>query len=287
MTEQAVDVEFNIAGAKIAALEWRKAAPIKVLALHGWLDNAASFNRLAPLLPGTHIVALDMPGHGLSDHKPPQATYNLWDDLRDVFAAADALGWDEFHLLGHSRGAMMSFLIGAACADRIKSMSLLDGCWPMPEKIEDAPKILGKFVKQNAYDQQHRFPSYATFEDALQPRINGNLPMTAESTAIILARGSYLGEDGRYHLRGDPRLKTGSAFKLSNEHNQAFLDNQQVPTLLIYASEGVGKYRNYFESIEKSDKITIEELSGGHHFHLDGPVFKIAELVNKHILENN
>jgi pimeloyl-ACP methyl ester carboxylesterase len=64
----------------------------KILCLHGWLDNAASFNRLAPLLlldsksslseerqqqqQPMEIVALDFPGHGLSHHKsvdgPPQ-----------------------------------------------------------------------------------------------------------------------------------------------------------------------------------------------------------------------
>jgi pimeloyl-ACP methyl ester carboxylesterase len=62
----------------------------KILCLHGWLDNAASFNRLAPLLldsPSSdeqqeqcvqpmEILALDFPGHGLSGHKsvdgPPQ-----------------------------------------------------------------------------------------------------------------------------------------------------------------------------------------------------------------------
>jgi pimeloyl-ACP methyl ester carboxylesterase len=43
----------------------------KILCLHGWLDNAASFNRLAPLLldstgTPTEIVCLDFPGHGLS-----------------------------------------------------------------------------------------------------------------------------------------------------------------------------------------------------------------------------
>ncbi|KAL7532156.1 hypothetical protein ACHAWF_004029 [Thalassiosira exigua] len=79
----------------------------KVLCLHGWLDNAASFNRLAPLLldslPSsdgtsdsvpTEVVALDFPGHGLSGHKsvdgPPQllAEYAYY-----VSELVEALGW--------------------------------------------------------------------------------------------------------------------------------------------------------------------------------------------------
>jgi hypothetical protein len=37
-----------------------------VIALHGWLDNANSFARLAPQLKGLRIVALDLAGHGYS-----------------------------------------------------------------------------------------------------------------------------------------------------------------------------------------------------------------------------
>lgn len=71
----------------------------KIICLHGWLDNAASFNRLAPLLLAAHnspteIVALDFPGHGLSSHKsvdgPPQllAEYTYY-----VSECLEALGW--------------------------------------------------------------------------------------------------------------------------------------------------------------------------------------------------
>ena len=48
-------------GQRIAGLYWDNRAEsgesIKVLALHGWLDNAASFIRLAPLLKGCEVVA--------------------------------------------------------------------------------------------------------------------------------------------------------------------------------------------------------------------------------------
>ena len=68
-------------GVKLAALRWGcPSSKRRVLCLHGWMDNAASFSRLAPhwlsSSADTEIVALDFPGHGLSGHKssdgPPQ-----------------------------------------------------------------------------------------------------------------------------------------------------------------------------------------------------------------------
>ena len=90
---------------QLAALRWHAGAPRRVLALHGWLDNAASFAGLAPRLDGCDTVALDLPGHGRSDHRPPGVHYHFVDFIPDVLAAADYLGWSQFALLGHSLGA--------------------------------------------------------------------------------------------------------------------------------------------------------------------------------------
>ena len=43
----------------------------KLLALHGWLDNAASFIPLQGSLSAFDLVALDLPGHGGSAHRLP------------------------------------------------------------------------------------------------------------------------------------------------------------------------------------------------------------------------
>ena len=58
------EIQLDTRQGRLAALGWRQAGLPRVLALHGWLDNAASFAPLAPLLHGLDLVALDLPGHG-------------------------------------------------------------------------------------------------------------------------------------------------------------------------------------------------------------------------------
>lgn len=78
-----------------------------VLMIHGWLDNAGSFDPIIPHLLSVHnlhIVAVDEPGCGLSSHKPPGSDYNRWAHLRELKRIVDQLNWTEVTLVGHSLG---------------------------------------------------------------------------------------------------------------------------------------------------------------------------------------
>ena len=71
------ELEIRTHAMTLQGLQWgkldREDQP-KVLALHGRLDNAASFSGLAPLLAkeGYHVVAPDLPGHGRSPERCSQ-----------------------------------------------------------------------------------------------------------------------------------------------------------------------------------------------------------------------
>ena len=69
LSESRIDIPLG----RIAALRGGTPGAPRVLALHGWLDNAASFLPLAAHLRAIDLVALDLPGHGHSAHLPPGA----------------------------------------------------------------------------------------------------------------------------------------------------------------------------------------------------------------------
>ena len=110
---------LDIPSGRIAGLRGGAANAPNVLALHGWLDNAASFVPLAAHLDGIELVAVDLPGHGRSAHLPPGADYSFAAAVNTVLDIADALGWERFSLLGHSMGAGIASLVAAACPQRI------------------------------------------------------------------------------------------------------------------------------------------------------------------------
>ncbi|WP_369695270.1 alpha/beta fold hydrolase [Salinicola salarius] len=100
------------------------------MALHGWLDNAATFSRLAPALAtalGIRLVALDLPGHGHSPHRGVRAEYPLWGYMPDVLEAVDALKLNSATFVGHSMGAGVASLIAAAAPERVDGLVLIDG----------------------------------------------------------------------------------------------------------------------------------------------------------------
>ena len=90
-------------GLSLAALEWGHRDDPKVMALHGWMDNAASFVPLASRLSGLHIIAPDFVGHGLSDHRPALCGAHFIDWVADVLGMAKTVGWSSTNGRGGSR----------------------------------------------------------------------------------------------------------------------------------------------------------------------------------------
>ena len=280
----AEEIELDVGGVTLAAKRWRNGS-LPVLALHGWLDNAASFDVIAPMLKGADVVALDLAGHGHSYHRTLQAAYNIWEDLPDILRAADQLGWQKFNLLGHSRGAIISALLIATLPERVISAALLDGYRPGPVPVQDTFKQLATFLREHLAAAEKPRVRYDTPQRALYVRTRVS-NMRDDSAQLIVDRGLQEVEDG-YIWRADPRLNLASAIKLSHEQ-VALLEEllAQRPCKLWLAENGAAKWLREQKPLEEIP-IPQRLLDGSHHFHMEEQAQIIAAEVLEFFAVNN
>lgn len=241
-----------------------------VIALHGWLDNAATFSRLAPLLEGLRIVALDLPGHGHSDHRPVGASYNIWDYAHDVLQTAEQFGWKRFALLGHSMGAIASVLLAGSMPERVERLALIDGVIPYTGEAETAPQKLGESLQALLQVDAKRKPVYETFEQAVAARMKGVGAVSHEAAELLAQRG-LMPVPGGYTWRTDARLMLPSPMRLTRAHAMAFVNRVACPASLILAEQGLMTDPAMLKFAEGLP-FELNRLAGGHHLHLDDVV---------------
>jgi 3-oxoadipate enol-lactonase len=95
--------------------------PVRVLVLHDWLGDHTNYDAMRPYLDGdafTYVFA-DLRGYGRSSHLT--GAYTLDEVTADCLALADRLGWDGFHVIGHSMTGMVTQRLAASARERILS----------------------------------------------------------------------------------------------------------------------------------------------------------------------
>lgn len=267
MTVAFEEVRLSLPHIEVAAHLYGPENGQPVIALHGWLDNAATFSRLAPLLDGLRIVALDLPGHGHSDHRPFGSAYNIWDYAHDVLQTAEQFGWRRFSLLGHSMGAIVAVLLAGAMPERVERLALIDGVIPFTGEAADAPQKLGESLRALLTVEDKRKPVYATFEQAVAARMKGVGAVSWEAAELLAQRG-LMPVPGGYTWRTDARLMLPSPMRLSRAHAQAFIQAVACPASLVLAEQGLMVEPDLLE-LAQSLPFNLCHLPGGHHLHLD------------------
>jgi pimeloyl-ACP methyl ester carboxylesterase len=268
------EIEFQVYGRKIAALSWGEEGQSPLLALHGWLDNAESFSPLAEQMDGFHLVALDLAGHGRSDHRNADGEYNIWSDLPDILAVVEQLGWQNFYLLGHSRGAIIASLFASAMSQQVRKLVLLDSFSPMGADPQDCPRQLASYMqdKQRLLDKQSRV--FACPEDAIALRAGKGIgPAAAER----IVRRNLKPCAGGWQWSTDARLQGASAFKLTPAHNAAIMSALDMPTLILLAEQGLARQVENRPVTRANTRV--ETVPGGHHCHMEAATTVVAQRV--------
>lgn len=259
-------------GQRIAARTWGR-GECRVLALHGWIDNVASFSTLAPLLEHTTFVAIDLPGHGQSDWRSGTAEYHYVDWVPVVWDVLEALEWDRVCLVGHSMGAGIAALFAGVFRERVERLVLLEGLGPYTTPAAGMLDNMRRAIEARAV-HLGREPRPMVDLDAAVARKLAALPYLGEAAARpLVERGTRMVEDGVVFSH-DPRLTGRSLLRYTEEQVLTHLRAITASTLVIWADDGLQYPEGAADPtarVEALHNAEVVRVPGHHHVHLTHP----------------
>ena len=174
---------------------------------------------------------------------------------------ADYLDWDTFALIGHSMGAGISTLIAGTFPDRIQNLVLLEGAGPLAADASRAPSQLAKALEDEVRAAEASPRTFPDMEAAVAARL----------------RDSDL-DTGATH---DPRLRTRSRVRLTENQVLAFLAAIACPVLAVRALQGWPFPEELVMARLKTIRhLQTAEIEGGHHVHLTHPE-RVAPVISQ------
>jgi len=262
------EYHLQIQHSKISVIEWGDPEGEPVLCLHGWLDNAATFHYLAPLLASNNyrLIAIEFPGHGQSDHLHPAADYQFVSGVSIIDGVLDILKLDRPKILAHSMGAALAVIYAGVFPDKVGSIVSLDALGALVSSPEGTVRQLEKALMQRkAKRGQKRY--FKDLEAAATARAQvSELPV--DILMPLIERGVTLCEEG-YQWSSDSRLKHLSWLRMTEPQIEAIMKNITCPVQVIMAKQGLAEeYPAIKQRFAYLKNVEHVELNGGHHLHM-------------------
>lgn len=246
---------------------------VTLLFLHGWLDNAASFTSVMEALSETaqqqnwHMLAMDLAGHGLSQHRSADSFYPFHDYIADVHELLMKMAPNKCILIGHSLGALIASCYSAAFPENVDGLIQIEGLGPLSESAESSVERLRKGVLSRQRIIAKPIRRYKSQHDACLHRMQAN-QLSAKQLKPLIQRGTYF-QDEYWYWRYDPKLKCQSIYRMTEEQCLSYLQAIECPNLLILGQTGFPQLAS--AETRKAALQNLQEVAvpGGHHCHIE------------------
>lgn len=224
----------EIAG--LTCAQWSPGDGPPVLALHGLTSTSEVWRALADALPGTRIVAPDLPGRGGS--VDVRVGPGLAGHAAAVVRLADELGLDEVTVVGHSMGAFLGPLVAAGLGGQARRVVLLDGgVAPEPGLLVRRPVVRAAFELQVRQLARRRRDA-ESFVRAVEGKAIANRP-DLRSRMLEWADYMLAGTPGNLRPRLDSRRLVADAVDtLAGPATLPALASLAVPVHVMVAGNG-------------------------------------------------
>lgn len=236
-----------------------------LLLVHGFTGAKADFEPfLEPLADrGWHAVAPDLRGHGASDHPAGEDAYDLPIFAADLVALADALGWDEFALLGLSLGGMIAQVLALEHPGRVTALVLMD---TTPGPVDLDPDVI---EAARATVREH---GLAALLDGLRADRDQDPMMTPAARRVMRERPDYVAECDRRFLASSRDMWLSMSAKLMAQRDRsARLAMLDLPTLVLVGEQDpmVPACARIAHAIPGAKLVIVPDA--GHSPHVENP----------------
>jgi pimeloyl-ACP methyl ester carboxylesterase len=231
-----------------------------VILLHGFPESSAMYLPMIPVLAkaGYQVVAFDQRGYSPGARPEGSAAYATDLLVADVFAVADAVGFERFHLVGHDWGAVVGWIAVFRNSPRIMSWSALS----IPHMGAYAAAIAGD------PDQQRRSAYVGFFRMPWLPEAVFSFNGFAMMRRAIYAEHGEEILDEYLAIFSEPGALTAALdwYRASDLNQRAESPHVRIPTAFIWGNrdpvvgdQALETQRQYFDG-----NLREIELDTGH-----------------------
>ena len=251
--------------------------------VHGWMDVGASYQFVVDELARGEgearcVIAPDWRGFGLTE-APGTDAYWFPDYLGDLDALLDALcPGAAVDLAGHSMGGNVVMAYAGARPKRVRRLVNLEGFGLPRNPPEKAPSRMAQWLDELKVPQTLR--DYASVDEVAQRLLANDPLLTADKAAWLAPHWSRRGEDGRWHILGDPAHKRTNPVMYRVDETLETWKLINAPLLWVEGDlTDIGKWwgqryskAEFHERLSVVRQVRREALSPcGHMLHHDQP----------------
>ena len=276
------EISFTAPWGVIAAKAWGPEDGKPFLGLHGFLDNANTFDKLAPLLPeNIRFIAVDFPGHGKSAHRWPRMSYLQFEYVADIKKIVSQLRWEKFSIIAHSLGAFVASLYAGCFPNEVESLVSMEyGGYPdwQADKPADVLARYATTMSNISPRNPHVYESVKAAAARREKNFTG-FTLSKEDALLLTKRGTTATKDGVIFSH-DPTLK-GQIYPFFPPRFsiKLILSQIQCAVLVLESTDAVYKLDKFQETRKERLNVICDHakfkmwksVQGGHHLHLDNP----------------
>jgi pimeloyl-ACP methyl ester carboxylesterase len=265
---------------KLQFWDWGTEGKPPLILIHGGLDHARNWDWVArDLRDDYHVYAIDLRGHGNSQHAPG-STYTLAEHVLDLSALADVINDYPVYLIGHSLGGIVTLIYSGVFPERVKKAVAIEGMGPPPTHhvYDPAPKRLRRWIEEIRNIEKREPHSYATLEQAVNRMKEANPHLSDEVARHLTLHGTNWNSDGSLTWKFDKFARPFPPFGHNREDRHELLSEITCPVLLFWGRESwaVDPEKDGRLSTIKNYKL-VKVPHAGHWVHHDQLEIFLAE----------